>query len=332
MSSIGTVGSFGQAVSIALCALLTAAAAPLHAAEQWPQRPVRWVLSFGAPGGSPDIIARTTSPRLSEIWGRQVVIDPRSGAGGVVGTEIGARAPNDGYTMVLVSPAHAINPALRKNLPYDSMKDFDPVTKLAEVPNILIVHPSLGVRNARELAALAKAKPGAINFGSAGIGSSQHLAGELFCKVAGVKMVHIPFKSGALVAIDLVAGRVHTTFGSATSLPHVRAGKLNALAVTTLKRSPAMPDIPTMDESGFPGFEASAWYGLLVPTRTPAAIVAKMHRDFSTVLQMREVREVLSPNTIEPVPSPTPKHFAAFLAAETAKWGTLVRESGARAD
>lgn len=320
-----------RALPVLILLSLTISAAS-YAAEAWPTRPVRWVLSFGAPGGSPDLIARLTAPKLSEMWGRQVVIDPRSGAGGVVGTEIGAKALNDGHTLLLVSPAHTINPALNRGLPYDSVKDFEPVTKLAEVPNILTIYPALGVRNPRELAALAKAKPGTITFGSAGVGSSQHLAGELFRKAAGINIVHIPFKGGAAVVIDLVAGRVQITFGSATSLPHIRAGRLNALAVTTLKRSPAMPEIPTMDESGYPGFEASAWYGLLVPARTPSAIVARIHRDFSTVLQLPEIREVLLSSTIDTAPSPAPKHFASFLAAETAKWGALVRETGAKSD
>jgi len=320
-----------RALPVLILLSLTASAVS-YAAETWPTRPVRWVLSFGAPGGSPDLIARLTAPKLSEMWGRQVVIDPRSGAGGVVGTEIGAKALNDGHTLLLVSPAHAINPSLNRSLPYDSVKDFDPVTKLAEVPNILTIYPALGVRNPRELAALAKAKPGTITFGSAGVGSSQHLAGELFRKVAGINIVHIPFKGGAAVVIDLVAGRVQITFGSATSLPHIKAGRLHALAVTTLKRSPAMPEIPTMDESGYPGFEAAAWYGMLVPARTPPAIIAKLHRDFSTVLQLPDVREVLAANTIDTAPSVTPKHFASFLAAETAKWGALVRETGAKSD
>ncbi len=313
-------------------AIALPAATHAQAAETWPQRPVRWILSFGAPGGAPDLMARLAAPKLSEMWGKQVVIDPRSGAGGVVGTEIGAKAPNDGHTILLVSPAHAINPALNRGLPYDSVKDFEPVIKLAEVPNILTIYPQLGARNPREVAALAKVKPGAITFGSAGVGSSQHLAGELFRKMAGVNIVHVPFKSGAAVVIDLVAGRVQITFGSATSLPHIRAGRLNALAVTTLKRSSALSDIPTMDESGYPGFEAAAWYGMLVPARTPQPIIARLHRDFSTVMMLPEVRDALSPNTIDTTPSPSPKHFGAFIAAETAKWGALVKETGAKSD
>jgi len=309
-------------------AVLSSAAS---AADAWPVRPVRLVLSFGAPGGAPDMIARLSAPKLSDLWGKQVVVDPRSGAGGVLGTDIAAKAPADGYTMVVVSPAHAINPALRK-LPYDSVKDFEPVTQLAEVPNILTIHPQVGAKNPLELAALAKAKPGAYSFGSAGVGSSQHLAGELFRKMAGINILHVPYKGGGAVVLDLIAGRVHMTFGSATALPHIRAGRLRALAVTTLKRSPAMADIPTMHESGYPNFAAAAWYGLLVPARTPAALVNKLHKDFSAVLQMPDVRDPLINDTIATAPSESPKAFKAFLAEETGKWGALVRETGAKAD
>jgi tripartite-type tricarboxylate transporter receptor subunit TctC len=318
-------------ISNHLMTALLLASSTSFAAEAWPTRPVRFVLSFGAPGGSPDLIARRVGPKLTEMWGKQVVVDPRAGAGGVLGTDIAAKAPPDGYTMVMVSPAHAINPSLR-SLPYDSVKDFEPVTKLAELPNILTIHPSVGARNAQELAALAKAKPGAYSFGSAGVGSSQHLAGELFRKMAGINILHVPYKGGAAVVIDLVAGRVHMTFGSNTSIPNIRAGRLKAIAVTTLKRSPAMPDIPTMHESGFPNFEAAAWYGLLVPARTPAAIITKLHHDFSAVLQLPDLREAFVPDTIDAAPSASPRAFAAFLAAETVMWGSLVRETGAKAD
>ncbi len=312
------------------CALRVATADAL-AAEAWPTRPVRLVLSFGAPGGAPDMTARLVAPKLTEMWGRQVVVDPRSGAGGVLGTDIVAKAPPDGYTMLVISPAHAINPAFRK-LPYESIKDFEPVTKLNEVPNILAIYPPITAKNPQEIAALAKAKPGSYSYGSAGVGSSQHLAGELFRKMAGINIVHVPYKGGGAVVLDLIAGRVQLTFGSATALPHIRAGRLRALAVTTLKRSPAMADIPTMNESGYPGFEAAAWYGLLVPARTPVAIVSKLHKDFSTALQMPDVREPLMNDTIDITPSASPKAFAAFLAVETTKWGALVRETGAKAE
>lgn len=302
-----------------------------HAADAWPVRPVRVVLSFGAPGGSPDTIMRLIAPRLTDVWGKQVVIDPRSGAGGVLGTDIAAKALPDGYTMVVVSPAHAINPALR-NLPYDSVKDFEPVTKLAEVPNILTINPQFAARNAQEVAALARAKPGAYSFGSAGVGSSQHLAGELFRKMAGVNILHVPYKSGAAVVIDLVAGRVQMTFGSNTSLPHIRAGRLRALAVTTLKRSPALPDLPTLHESGYPNYEAAAWYGMLLPARTPQAIVSKLHKDIAAALTLPDVRTLLINDIIDTAPSPSPRAFAAFLASETAKWGALVKETGAKGE
>jgi tripartite-type tricarboxylate transporter receptor subunit TctC len=302
-----------------------------HAADVWPTRPVRVVLSFGAPGGSPDTIMRLIGPKLTDVWGKQVVIDPRSGAGGALGTDIAAKAPPDGYTMVVVSPAHAINPAMRK-LPYDSVKDFEPIIKLAEVPNILTIHPDIPAKTPQEVAALARAKPGAYAFGSAGVGSSQHLAGELFKKVAGVNILHVPFKSGAAVVIDLIAGRVQLTFGSNTSLPHIRAGRLRALAVTTLKRSSALPEIPTLHESGYPNYEAAAWYGLLAPARTPQAVVGKLHADFSAALMLPEVRKPLVSDIIEPAPSASPRAFAQFLAAETAKWGALVRETGAKVE
>lgn len=321
----------GKLIRTLASGLLLAASTIAHGADNWPTRPVRLVLSFGAPGGAPDLIARLSAPRLTDLWGKQVVVDPRSGAGGVLGTDIAAKAPPDGHTMVIVSPAHAINPALRK-LPYDSVKDFTPVTKLAEVPNILTIYPQVGAKNAQEMAALAKAKPGAYSYGSAGVGSSQHLAGELFRKVAGINILHVPYKGGGAVVLDLIAGRVQLTFGSATSLPHIRAGRLRALAVTTLKRSPALADIPSMHESGYPGFEAAAWYGLMLPARTPQAIVNKLHKDFSAVLMQAEIRDQLLGDTIDPAPSATPKAFAEFLAMETTKWGALVRETGAKAE
>lgn len=306
------------------CAIDTA-----NAADAWPTRPVRLILSFGAPGGAPDLIARHSAPKLTDMWGKQVVVDPRSGAGGVLGTDIAAKAPPDGHTMLIVSPAHAINPAFRK-LPYDSVKDFEFVTKLVDVPNILSVFPAVTAKNPQELAALAKAKPGAYSYGSAGVGSSQHLSGELFKKMAGINIQHVPYKGGGAVVLDLIAGRVHMTFGSATSIPHIRAGRLKALAVTTLKRSPAMADLPTMHESGYPGYEAAVWYGLLMPAKTPPNTVARVHRDFAAVLRLPDVRDPLTADTIEPAVSEMPKAFLAFYTAEAAKWGALVRETGAK--
>jgi len=302
------------------------------AAQTFPDRPVRMVLSFGAPGGMPDTVGRLISPKLSEMWGKQVVVDPRSGAGGVVGTEIAAKAPADGYTIVVVSPAHAINPSLRRKLPYDSVKDFSPITQLVENPNIIVINPKVPARSVQELIALAKAKPGSLAYGSAGIGSSQHLSGELFKSMTGVNMVHVPFKGGAAVVIDLVAGRVQLTFGATTSLPHIRAGRLTALAVTTAKRNASMPDIPTVAEAGVPGYEAAVWYGLLAPANVPPAIVNKIHRDVSTVLAMADVKEILANVMADTTPSASPKAFADFLARETTKWSAVVKASGAKED
>jgi tripartite-type tricarboxylate transporter receptor subunit TctC len=301
-------------------------------AQGFPERPVRLVLSFGAPGGMPDTVARLVAPKLSEMWGKQLVIDPRSGAGGVVGTEIAAKAPNDGYTLVVVSPAHAINPSLRRKLPYDSVKDFTPITQLIETPNIVTINPKVAARSVQELIALAKAKPGNLAYGSAGVGSSQHLSGELFKTMANVDIVHVPYKGGAAVVIDLVSGRIQLTFGSATSLPHIRAGRLTALAVTTSKRNAQLPEVPTVAESGLPGYEAAVWYGLLGPAKMPPAVVAKLHKDFSTVLNLPDVRDVLAAATAEPHLSPTPQAFGEFLARETSKWTAVVKSSGAKED
>jgi tripartite-type tricarboxylate transporter receptor subunit TctC len=301
-------------------------------AQIFPDRPVRLVLSFGAPGGMPDTISRTVGPKLTEMWGKQVVVDPRSGAGGVVGTEIAAKAPPDGHTVVIVSPAHAINPTLRKKLPYDSVKDFTPITQLVENANILSINPKVGARTVSDLIALARAKPGTLAYGSAGVGSSQHLSGELFKSMTGVNMVHVPFKGGAAAVIDLVAGRIQLTFGATTSLPHIRAGRLTALAVTTAKRSSHMPDVPTVSEAGVPGFEAAVWYGLLAPANVPAAIVNKIHRDLSSVLAMSDVREVLTNVMADVVVSPSPQAFGDFLVRETKKWGAVVKQSGAKED
>jgi len=300
--------------------------------QTFPERPVRLVLSFGAPGGMPDTVSRLIAPKLSEVWGKQLVVDPRSGAGGVVGTEITAKATGDGYTLVIVSPAHAINPSLRKSLPYDSSKDFTPITQLVENPNILTIHPKVAARSVQDLISLARAKPGSLAYGSAGVGSSQHLSGELFKSMAKIDMVHVPFKGGAAVVIDLLAARVQLTFGATTSLPHIRAGRLTALAVTTAKRNAQMPDVPTIAESGLPGYEAGVWYGLLGPARLPSAVLTKLHKDFTTAIALPDVREILANVMADPTPSPTPKAFGDFLARETAKWSGVVKSSGAKED
>jgi len=301
-------------------------------AQNFPTRPVRFVLSYGAPGGTPDIIARMLGARLTQLWERQVVIDPRPGGGGILAAEIVAGAAADGYTIFLVSPSHLINGALHPRLSYDPLTSFAAVTQVADVPNILSIHPSVSARSVRELIALAKAKPGSLAYGSAGTGSSQHLSGELFKKMAGVDIVHVPYKVATAAVIDLIAGRIQVAFASNSSLPHIRAGRLVALAVTSARRSSALPELPTIAESGVQGYEASGWYGVLVPARTPRAIIVRLHDDIARILREPEVRAQLAANTIEVAVSATPNDFNAFLVRESAKWSMLVKESGAKAD
>jgi tripartite-type tricarboxylate transporter receptor subunit TctC len=318
-------------VRISTWLIACALAAGSACAQQYPAKPVRFVLPFGAPGGAPDIVARLLAPRLTEAWGQQIVIEPRVGAGGTIGTEVVANAAPDGYTILLTSPSHAINVTLYAKLPYDTVADFAPITQLVEVPNILVIHPSLPARSVQELVKLAKSRPGSLNYGSAGSGSSQHLAGELFKKMAGVNMVHIPYKGGGGVVVDLIAGQVQLTFGSSTSLPYVRSGRLVALAVTTAQRVASLPDLPTIAESGLPGYEASAWYAMFAPARTPKAVIDKVHAEVARVLKLPEVRERLAFETIQAVGS-TPAELAEFVRREIVKWGAIIKESGAKVD
>ena len=301
------------------------------AQANFPTKPVRFILAFGAPGGAPDVTARLIQPKLTEAWGQQIIIDGRSGAGGILGTEAASKAAPDGYSYLITSPAHAINPALYSKLPYDPVADFIPMSVLVDVPNIVIVHPSVPARTVKELIAHARANPGKLNYGSAGTGSSQHLAGELFSKMAGVKMTHVPYKGGAAVVTDLLGGQLQLTFGSSTSLPSVRAGKLVALGVTTLRRDPNMPDLPTIAEAALPGYEAAAWYVLLGPAKTPRPIVDKLYGEVQRIFRMPDIREKLAFVSMQPVVS-TPDELAAFLKRELAKWSVIVKESGAKAE
>jgi len=321
-------------VGIAAAALaLIAAFGTLPAwGQAYPTRPVRMVLTFGAPGGAPDTIARTLAPELAKLWGHQLVVDPRPGGAGMLATDLVSKATPDGYTILLVSPSHVINPALHSKMPFDPVKDFAAVTQVAEVPNILTVHPAVAARSVKELIALAKAKPGALLYASSGTGSSQHLAGELFREMAGIDIVHVPYKTGAAANLDLIAGRVQVGFASTTSVPHIRAGKLVALGVTSAKRNGAVPDVPTVSEAGLPGYEAVAWYGVLAPARTPAVIVKQLHTDFRKAAQAPELVQIQRQLMIEPTYSASPAEFEAFLARERKKWGELARKSGAKID
>ena len=323
----------GRRAALSLAATL-AILAP-HAAravDAYPAKPVRFVVAF-PPGGGTDIIARAIAQKLAERIAQQVVVDNRPGAGGNIGTDIVAKSAPDGYTMLMGSAGPlAINASLFGKMPFDPIKDLAPVTLAASTPNVLVVHPSLRVATVKELIALARARPGEINFASSGHGTPAHLAGELFNSMVGVKMVHVPYKGAAPALADLLGGQVQLMFSTMPpALPHVKDGKLRALAVTSAKRSPAAPDIPTLDEIALPGFEANTWHGVVVPAGTPATIVARLNREIVAILHLPDVVERFSSQGAEALGS-TPEEFAAYIRSETLKWAKVVRDSGAKAE
>ena len=300
-------------------------------AQPYPNHVIRLVVPFPA-GGTTDIIARDVAKRLTDTLGQSVVVDNRPGAGGNSGADIVAKSAPDGYTLLMGTVGtHAINPSLYK-MPYDNVKDFVPIVLVAGVPNVLEVNPSLPVNSVADLIKLAKSKPGVINFASSGSGTSIHLSGELFKTMAGVDMTHVPYKGSAPALVDLVGGQVQVMFDNLpSSLQLIKAGKLRAIAVTSLKRSPALPDVPTIAESGLPGFEASSWFGMLAPAGTPAPIVAKINAEVNQWLQSPEGRGQLLAQGAE-VAGGTPEQFAAHIRAETDKWAKVVKASGAKVD
>ena len=311
------------------CFALFAASAD---AQHYPSRPIRFVVPF-APGGNADTVARNASVRAAEALGQQIVIDNRSGANGNIGMEIVARAAPDGYTIVLGYIANvAIAPSLVGKLPYDPIKDYAPITLLATAPNIMVVHPTVNARNLKELIALSKAKPKSINFSSAGIASVGHLTGELFNTALGADLQHVPYKGSAQGVIDLLAGQIQMLIGGMSSvMPHIKGGRLRAIAVTGAQRSPAAPDIPTVAESLMPGFEATAWYGVLAPAGTPRAIVMRLHGEFAKALAAPEVKQRLDNLGYLIIASP-PDAFAAYIKTEITKWAKVVKTSGAKAE
>jgi tripartite-type tricarboxylate transporter receptor subunit TctC len=318
-------------IPMAASAALALGASMAHAqdAPQYPGKAVRIVLAF-APGGFTDVMARLLAGRLSETWGQQVVVDNRPGGGSIIATDLVAKAPPDGYTLLMMTDNHVTNPSLFKSLPYDSEKDFAPITLAALAPFMLLIHPSLPARSVKELLALAKARPGQLTFGSGGIGGPGHLAGEMLNTLGGVKMVHVPYKGGALAMVDLQAGQVQLYFGNVpTSLPHVKAGKVRALAVTTAKRAAVAPEYPTVAEAGVPGFELSPFYGVITRAGTPPQVLAKLNRDMVAILRDPATRERIANLGGEPVGN-TQAEFAAFLKTEAVRWGKLVRDSGAK--
>ena len=301
-------------------------------AETWPTRPIRFIVPF-APGGGGDVVGRIIGQRMSEQLGKPLVIDNRAGGGGTLGCELAAKAAPDGYTLLLgnVGPI-AVGPALYPKLAYDPVRDFAPVTMIASFPNLLVANPGLPFKTVPELVAYAKSRPGTLNFASAGAGTSTHLAGELFKSVAGIDVVHVPYKGGAAAMTDIIAGQVAYYFGTMpSSMPLAKAGKLRALAVTSLTRSPAAPEVPTIAESGYPKFETAAWYGLMFPTGTPREIVARTNAATMVVLALPDIRERLVHEGSEPLGS-TPAQFGAYIKAEIAKWSGVVKAAHLKAD
>ena len=313
-----------------LAAALTAAPAAL--AQTYPTKTVRMIVAF-PPGGTTDILARATAQKLTEAFGQQVVIDNRPGAGGNIGTELVARSPADGYTL-LASPGSTLtsNPAVYAKVPFDTVRDFAPVTIIAEVPNVLIVHPSLPVKTVKELIALAKTRPGQLAYASTGAGQSTHLSAELFKQMARVDMIHVPYKGSAPALTDMVAGQVTVMFDNMPScLPFVKAGRLKAIAVTSTKRSPTTPELPTVAEAALPGFDVTVWFSVLAPANTPRDIVARLNGEIVKALKAPDMRERLSQQGAEPVGN-TPEEFAGVIKRDLAKWSKLVKDANIRLD
>jgi tripartite-type tricarboxylate transporter receptor subunit TctC len=313
--------------------LLSAAAAILTqgvGAAQWPDRPIRMLVGF-APGGGTDATARAIAPKMTELLGQQIIVDNRPGATGNIATDIAAKSLPDGYTILLGTiAALAINPALYDKLPFDPVRDLAPVTRAVDSTNVLVLHPSVAAKSVKELVALAKTK--SLNAGSSGVGGAGHLALELFNLQTGVKIVHVPYKGGGPAMIDLLGGNIQLIFATAASaVGHIKSGKIRALAVTTLKRSPLVPDLPTVAETGLKGFEANNWYGILVPAKTPRAIVMRLNKDVSTALLTPDIKEVLFKQGLDSAPE-SPEAFGAYIKSELAKWAKVVKAAGLKAD
>ena len=304
-------------------------AVPVQA--QYPGKTVRLIVPY-PPGGGTDTLARVLSQKLGEALGQQVVIDNRPGAGANIGVEIAAKAPNDGYTLLMAAISNAISASLYRKLNYDLVRDFAPITLLATTPHILVVHPSLPVKSVKELIAFSKPRPGQLAYSSSGSGTPSHLGGELFDSMAGVKLTHVPYKGGGPSVIALVGGEVSVGFATMPSvISHVRAGKLRGLAVTTAQRSPATPDLPTVGEAGIPGYEMGSWYGLMAPAGAPKDVVARLNAEMAKILKLPDIKQRLDALGFEALLS-TPEEYGAFTKSEIEKWAKVVKASGARAD
>ena len=323
---------------IAIIALLAAALgatgdgfAQRDPADGYPSKPIRLIVPF-ATGGGTDLTARAIAQKLTEAWGQPVIVDNRPGANGTIGVEAAVKSPPDGYTLTMISSSHSVNVSLYKNLPYDLLKDLEPITQATRQPYALVVNPALPVKSVQDLVALARQKPGTLNYGSSGIGGLSHLSGALLASLADIKLTHVPYKGGAPAMTDVIGGQIDMLFSTILqSHAFIEAGKLRPLAVTTATRSPAAPQLPTMDEAGVKGFEVAGWYGILAPAGTPRSIIVKLNKEIVRILQTPEVRQHMAADGSEPVGS-TPEQFAAHIRSEVAKWHKVVEEAGVKAE
>ena len=311
-------------------AVLSACAAGAFA-QSYPAQPIR-VIVPQPPGGSTDLVARPLAKQVPDAMGQSIVVENRPGAGSLIGTDLVAKAAPDGYTLLMVAASFTINPSLHKSLPFDPVNDFTPISLLSSFPNLLVVHPSVPVKSVQELIALARAKPGALNYGSSGVATGTHLSMEMFKHMAGVNIVHVPFKGGPPSVTGLVSGQVQVNMATiSTAMPHVKSGALRALAVSTSKRSSALPDIPTVAEAGLPGYDYSSWVGLLAPAKTPRAVLDRLASESARGVQTAETKKILALEGADPVGS-TPEEFAALIRRELAGWRKVVEAAGIKAD
>ncbi|MBI4207272.1 MAG: tripartite tricarboxylate transporter substrate binding protein [Betaproteobacteria bacterium] len=321
-----------SSVAFALaCAGLLALAAAEAVAAEFPARPVRFLVA-SSPGGALDVLARLVGPKLTEKWAQPVVVDNRAGAGGVIGTEMVANANPDGYNILVIAQGFTANPFLYKKLPYRTPEDFAPITILAYGPNVLVVHPSVKAGSVKELIALAKAQPGKLNYATSGVGAASHLSIEMFKRMTGVDMVHIPYKGAGAATAAVVGGQVQLLFTSTgAAMPHIKSGRLKALGLTTAKRTPALPDVPTIAETGLAGFQVDGWYALMAPGKTPKPIIDRLYRDTAEVLKMPDTVARIESFGLEPA-GISPQEFGDTIRAELKKWGKLIQEAGIKAE
>ena len=322
----------GRYFNLALAASVLFAVATMPAtAADFPARPVRLVVA-SSPGGALDVLARLVSPKLTDKWSQPVVVDNRAGAGGVIGTEMVASANPDGHNILVIAQGFTANPFLYKKLPYRTPEDFAPITILAYGPNVLVVHPSVKAGSVKELIALAKERPGKLNYATSGVGAASHLSVEMFKRMTGAQMVHIPYKGAGAATAAVVGGQVQLLFTSTgAAMPHIKSGRLKALGVTTAKRTPALPDVPTIAETGLSGFQVDGWYALMAPAKTPKAIIDRLYRDIAAVLKLPDMVTRIEAVGLEPA-GISPQEFDSYIRAELKKWGKLIKEAGIKAE